>query len=200
MANADSATAQAVVTVFGSSRARYPDEEYMAAWRLGKLLAERDWTLCNGGHDGTMEAAARGAKELGGKTIGVTFNLYRPANRNVWLDQEIVTETLLTRLEKLVTLGDAYVILRGGIGTLLEFVLVWNLVQAPEFAHKPVVVVGEDWRSVFESMREHLPMHEYERESIRLVANVEEAVSELDVRLAGRAHSSDRKKRQLPLT
>jgi len=199
MANADSATAKPVVTVFGSSRARYPDPEYMAAWRLGKLLAKRGWTLCNGGHDGTMEAAARGAKELSGKTIGVTFNLYRPANRNVWLDQEIVTGSLFTRLEKLVTLGDAYVVLRGGIGTLLEFVLVWNLVQAPEFAQKPVVVVGEDWGSVFESMRDHLPMHEYERESIRLVPTVEEAVAELDVHLAGRARSSDRKERRLPL-
>jgi uncharacterized protein (TIGR00730 family) len=199
MANADSATARAVVTVFGSSRARYPDLEYMAAWRLGKLLAERGWTLCNGGHDGTMEAAARGAKELGGKTIGVTFNLYRPTNRNVWLDQEIVTESLFTRLEKLVTLGEAYVVLRGGIGTLLEFVLVWNLVQAPEFAHKPVVVVGEDWHSVFGSMADHLPMHDYEREGITLVSTVEEAVAELGNRLADRPLSSARKKRRLPL-
>jgi uncharacterized protein (TIGR00730 family) len=168
-----------VVTVFGSSRARPGDQEYADAVRLGRLLAERGWTLCNGGHDGTMEAAARGAKEVGGQTIGVTFNLYRPANRNIWLDQEIVTESLFTRLEKLVTLGDAYVVLRGGIGTLLELCLVWNLVQSPEFVNKPILVVGASWGSIVGEMRNELPMHPWEADSLELVGSVDEAVERL---------------------
>src|SRR5947208_9633171 len=135
-----------VVTVFGSSRVKRDDPEYAAARRLGTLFAEHGWTLCNGGHDGTMEAAAQGAKEAGGSTIGVSLSLYRPTNKNVWLDQEIVAESLFARLEKLVTLGSAYVVLPGGIGTLLEMCLVWNLVQSPEFAGKPIVLVGDAWR------------------------------------------------------
>src|SRR5581483_10085308 len=131
-----------VITVFGSSRAARGDAEYLVAQRLGELIAGRGWVLCNGGHDGTMEAAARGAKAAGGQTIGISLALAHPRSRNVWLDQEIVAGTLFQRLEKLATLADAYIVLRGGIGTLLELVLAWNLVQSPEFAHKAIVVVG----------------------------------------------------------
>src|SRR5438093_7143339 len=175
MASSEPPGPRRVVTIFGSSRARPADAEYRDAIRLGRLLAERGWTVCNGGHDGTMEAAARGAKEAGGKTIGVTFNLYRPSNRNVWLDEEIVTESLFTRLEKLVTLGDAYVVLRGGIGTLLELCLVWNLVQSPEFAAKPIFVVGSSWATIFDVLRDQLPMHPWEVGSLTLVDSVDEA-------------------------
>jgi len=168
-----------VVTVFGSSRVKRDDPEYDAARRLGTLVAQRGWTLCNGGHDGTMEAAAQGAKEAGGSTIGVSLSLYRPANKNVWLDQEIVAETLFARLEELVTLGSAYVVLHGGIGTLLEMCLVWNLVQSPEFAAKPIILVGEAWRSVASVLTENLPMHPWEAESIAVVDSVDEAVARL---------------------
>ena len=166
-----------VVTVFGSSRVQRDDPEYAAARRLGALFAERGWTLCNGGHDGTMEAAARGAKEGGGTTIGVSLALYRPANQNVWLDQEIVAESLFARLEQLVTLGSAFVVLRGGIGTLLEMCLVWNLVQSPEFTGKPIVLVGQAWRNVVVAFTENFPMHPWEAESIVVVDSVDEAVS-----------------------
>lgn len=168
-----------VVTVFGSSRVKRNDPEYDAARRLGTLLAQHGWILCNGGHDGTMEAAAQGAKEAGGSTIGVSLSLYRPANKNVWLDQEVVAETLFARLEELVTLGSAYVVLPGGIGTLLEMCLVWNLVQSPEFAGKPIILVGEGWRSVVAALQAHLPMHRWEAESIVVVDSVDEAVARL---------------------
>jgi uncharacterized protein (TIGR00730 family) len=168
-----------VVTVFGSSRVERDDPEYEAARRLGTLFAQQGWTLCNGGHDGTMEAAAQGAKEAGGSTIGVSLSLYRPTNKNAWLDQEIVAESLFARLEKLVTLGSAYVVLHGGIGTLLEMCLVWNLVQSPEFTGKPIVLVGDEWRSVVRSLREQLPMHPWEADSIILVDTVDDAVAAL---------------------
>jgi uncharacterized protein (TIGR00730 family) len=168
-----------VVTVFGSSRVNRDDPEYEAARRLGALIAQQGWTVCNGGHDGTMEAAAQGAKEAGGSTIGVSLALYRPANKNVWLDQEIVTESLFARLEKLVTLGSAYIVLRGGIGTLLEMCLVWNLVQSPEFTGKPIVLVGDAWRNVVGAFRENFSMHRWEAESIVVGVSVEQAVAKL---------------------
>ncbi len=169
-----------VVTVFGSSRVRPGDQEYADAQRLGELLGDRGWTLCNGGHEGTMEAAARGAKEHGGRTIGITISLYNGGNRNAWLDQEVVAETLFARLEQLVTRGQAFVVLRGGIGTLLELALVWNLVQSPEYAQKPIFVVGECWSQVIATLRETLPMHRWEERSITLVPTVEAAVERLD--------------------
>jgi uncharacterized protein (TIGR00730 family) len=180
-----------VVTVFGSSRVHPGDEEYANAQRLGELLGERGWTLCNGGHEGTMEAASRGVKERGGQTIGISISLYDRPNRNAWLDQELVTETLLARLEELVTRGEAYVVLPGGIGTLLELVLVWNLVQSPEFAQKPIIVVGESWHRVIATLRELLPMHRWEERSVTLVPTVEEAVDRLDAFFASRATANE---------
>ncbi len=180
-----------VVTVFGSSRVRPGDREYADAQRLGELLGDRGWTLVNGGHEGTMEAAARGAKEHGGRTIGITISLYNGGNRNAWLDQEVVAETLFARLEQLVTRGEAYVVLRGGIGTLLELALVWNLVQSPEYAHKPILVIGASWNRVLATLREALPMHRWEERSITLVPTVEEAVERLDA-FFGRSRSKSR--------
>jgi uncharacterized protein (TIGR00725 family) len=154
------------------------------------LLAERGWAICNGGHEGTMEAAAWGAKDAGGRTIGVSIEMYRPAVPNRWLDEEIVAESLFARLERLVTLGDAYVVLRGGIGTLLEFVLVWNLLQSRQFAHKPVIVIGADWKVVADTFHERLPMHAWEWSSIILVDTVDDAVQTLERRFAHEAASS----------
>jgi len=179
MAKRDALRPQRVVTIFGSSRVRPGDPEYEAALRLGRLLAERGWVLCNGGHDGTMEAAARGAKEAGGKTIGVSFSLYRPESPNAWLDQEIVAESLFTRLERLATMGEAYIVLHGGIGTLLELCLVWNLVQSPEFAYKPVIVVGESWATIVDVLRAHLSMYPWEASSLTVVEDVDQAVDRL---------------------
>ncbi len=172
-----------VVTIFGSSRVRPGDPEYDAAKRLGTLLAEQGWAICNGGHDGTMEAAAWGAREAGGHTIGVSVAMARHANRNAWLDEEIVAESLLARLEKLVTLGEAYLVLPGGIGTLLELVLVWNLVQSAPFSGKPIVVVGTGWADVLATIQSTLPMHPWEAGSLSCVASVEEAVALLVRRL-----------------
>ena len=183
-----------VVTVFGSSRVQPDEPEYEEARRLGTLFATHGWTVCNGGHDGTMEAAARGAKEAGGSTIGVSLGLYRPANRNIWLDQEIVAESLFARLEQLVTLGSAYVVLRGGIGTLLEMSLVWNLVQSPEFAGKPIVVVGNAWRRLLRTFKDNFPAHPWEANSIEVVDTIDEAVDRLAAHFVNAGKSPRRSK------
>jgi uncharacterized protein (TIGR00730 family) len=175
LATEQRAQVEHVITVFGSSRVRPGDAGYSEAQRLGELIAEKGWVLCNGGNEGTMEAAARGAKEHGGRTIGITISMYRVGFQNVWLDQEIVAESLFHRLERLVTLGDAYVVLHGGIGTLLELALVWNLVQSPEYAQKPIFVVGESWKQVFAGLKEGLPMHRWEARSLTLVPSVQDA-------------------------
>jgi uncharacterized protein (TIGR00730 family) len=175
--------ARRTITVFGSSRTRVGEAEYEAAMRLGRLLARRGWTICNGGNEGTMEASARGAKEVGGRTIGIGIEQYRPATPNVWLDEEIVAGSLFIRLEKLVTVADGFVVLRGGIGTLLELALAWNLIQSRQFSHKPLVVVGADWDAILATMRAHLPMHPWESSSPILVGTVDEAVDVLAGRL-----------------
>ncbi|MEA2642866.1 MAG: hypothetical protein QOF51_4260 [Chloroflexota bacterium] len=177
------------ITVFGSSRVHPGDDEYEAAQRLGRLIAESGWALCNGGHDGTMEAAAAGAKAAGGRTIGVSFSRFPPEHPNRWLDEEIIAETLFARLERLVTIGDAYVVLCGGIGTLVEFSLVWSLLQTLEFASKPLVVVGSAWRHVMDTLERELPMYDRERTTPQFVDTVDAAVALLRERAAAVARA-----------
>jgi uncharacterized protein (TIGR00730 family) len=145
-----------VVSVFGGSRAAEESPDYQDAYLLGGLLAREGYTLCNGGYHGTMAAAARGAKEAGGRTIGITVDLLARLTPNPWIDEEVATATLFARLERLATLGDAYVALRGGIGTLLELALVWNLGQLQGEPHRPIVTVGPGWRSVLRALPRYL--------------------------------------------
>ena len=104
------------------------------------------------GHD-------RGAKEAGGHVIGVTVEVVASAFErvpNAYLDQEIRTAALLERIDKLVELGSAYIVLPGGAGTLAELGIVWNLALLGALHGKPVVVVGRGWERVLNTMVEQL--------------------------------------------
>jgi uncharacterized protein (TIGR00730 family) len=145
-----------VVTVFGSARTQEDSEEYKLAYDIGKQLALAGFTICNGGYAGIMEASAKGAKEADGKTIGVTFKNNFKRNANKWIDEEIFKPTLVERMMKLVELGDAYVVLKGGTGTLLELAAVWEFINKGLLKEKPIVIVGEFWSGVVETLREEL--------------------------------------------
>jgi uncharacterized protein (TIGR00730 family) len=144
-----------VITVFGSSRPIEGGTEYQLAYEVGKHLARAGFTLCNGGFGGSMEASARGAKEAGGRTIGVTFDIKGRA-ANSWIDENIHVPALIDRMMKLVELGDAYVVLKGGTGTLLELAAVWEFINKGLLAEKPIVIIGDFWKSVVETLREEL--------------------------------------------
>ena len=144
-----------IIVVFGSSRPKPGDPEYQLAHALGAELARAGFVVCNGGYAGIMEASARGAKEAGGSTVGVTVTEFSKA-ANKWIDKEIRLPTLTERLMKLVELGDAYVILKGGTGTLLELAYVWEFINKGLLRQKPIVVVGNFWNGVIETLKEEL--------------------------------------------
>ena len=148
-------TMNKVITVFGSSRPVNGDEEYQLAYEVGRQLSIAGFTVCNGGFGGIMEASARGAKDEGGKTIGVTFNIKGRA-ANPWIDENIHVPALIDRMMKLVELGDAYVVLKGGTGTLLELAAVWEFINKGLLAEKPIVIIGGFWQNVVETLREEL--------------------------------------------
>lgn len=145
-----------VITVFGSSRPRPGDEEYKIAFDVGEQLAKAGFVICNGGYGGTMEASARGAREARAKTIGVTCSSFGPRQANNWITENITEQSLVARLVKLITLGDAYVILKGGTGTLLELAAVWEFMNKLEMAEKPIVVVGGFWNGVVSTLKDEL--------------------------------------------
>jgi len=140
-----------IVTIFGSSKPLEGDNSYRLAYDLGLTLAQAGWTVCNGGYQGTMEAAAKGAKAAGGKTIGVTCTIFGRSGPNAYLDEVIETSDLFERVRKLMDLGRAYVVLPGGSGTLVELALVWEMVAKRLIPPKPIVLLSRFWESVIEA-------------------------------------------------
>ena len=143
------------IVVFGSSRPKAGEREYDVAYETGKLLAAAGYRICNGGYGGVMEASARGAKDAGGSTLGVVMEWFS-TTANPYIDQKIVTKTLNERLLKLVELGDTYVVLQGGTGTLLELATVWEFIFKHVMKEKPIVVVGDFWSPVVNTLKDEI--------------------------------------------
>ena len=136
-----------IITIFGTGRAKQGDAAFQLAYEVGKLLAEAGFTIANGGYGGTMLAAAKGAAQIGGEVIGVTCSAFKNSTANRYFTREIVTSSLDERLETLMKLGQAYVVLPGGTGTLLELAKVWELKNKGFLkADKPIILLGGFWK------------------------------------------------------
>jgi uncharacterized protein (TIGR00730 family) len=143
-----------IVTVFGSGTLRAGTEHYEQVRVLGSALAERGFAVCSGGYAGVMEAVSRGAKESGGRTIGVTAKSFRSRSRvNQWIDEEIRVATWQDRLFELVKRGHAYATCKGGTGTLVELAVVWEMMKKGTMETKPIVVFGDFWSPVIDCVR-----------------------------------------------
>lgn len=139
-------------SIFGGSRPKEGSKAYVEAQRLGKTLAQLGHTVLTGGYIGTMEAVSRGAAEAGGHVIGVTcaeIEHWRSIGPNPWVKEEWRKQTLVERLQALVESCDAALALPGGAGTLTEISLAWNLMIVGAMAQKPLILIGDEWRSVF---------------------------------------------------
>ncbi len=147
------------ITVFGSSKPRPGEPDYLQAMRLGELIANAGHTVLNGGYIGTMEAVSRGAAEAGGHVIGVTcaqIERWRNTGANPWVREERRFETLNERLNELIHACDAAIALPGGPGTFTEITLFWNLLIIEALPPRPLVLVGEGWRRVFLTYQENM--------------------------------------------
>ncbi len=183
------------VTVFGSALPAEGSEIYQDAQRLGRLLAEAGYAVCNGGYGGLMEASARGAREVGGHTIGITCVIWpRPANP--YIVEEVRTQGFTERLMTLIERGDAYITLPGGTGTLAELALVWEMMNKGSLAktvggRKPVLALAPYWQPVMDCLRQEANLTptgakgpESALDIVTMIATPERAVDELRRRLS----------------
>lgn len=161
------------VTIFGSSIPIPGDAEYESAFRLGKILGENNLNVCTGGFQGIMDAASKGAAEAGTEAIGVTVNIFS-ARPSEYLTKEIKCNSLFERLTKLIELGDAYVILNGGTGTLLELALVWESMNKNLLIEKPCAAVGKMWSEIITPMEKQIEMEKRKTGLIRCFDSVDE--------------------------
>ncbi len=173
-----------IITVFGSSRPSVGDAGYEEARALGRALATRGFVVCTGGYGGVMEAASRGGKEAGGRTLGVTAEFFR-SRANAWVDEEVRVKTWQERVFELVRRGDGYVACKGGTGTLVELAVVWEMLNKGVMSGKPFVVLGEFWRPILERVREveqHASWGEASNRLIHVAPTPDEAADYLAAR------------------
>lgn len=139
---------ETTVAVFGSRKPKPGSETYELAYQLGRQIAARGWTLCNGGYGGTMEASAKGARDAGGNVLGVTCSIWGRSGINAFLSREVCTDTLFDRIRALVELSHAYIVLPGGTGTLLELSLVWEMANKNLLKDTPIILLGNFWQPI----------------------------------------------------
>jgi hypothetical protein len=141
------------ITVFGGAQPREGSAAYEEARQLGALLAHSGHTVLTGGYMGTMEAVSRGAHENGGHVIGVTceeIENWRSAKANQWVKEERKFKTLTDRMMELIQVNDGAIALSGGVGTLAEITLMWNLMIVESLPPRPLILIGSGWQSTFD--------------------------------------------------
>lgn len=138
------------VTIFGSARPAADDWVYGEVKRLAAALAALDCDIVTGGGPGLMQAANEGAREaeIGGANIGIRVELPFEQTVNPFVTQAFEHQTFFTRLHHFVLVSDAFVVVPGGIGTALETMMIWQLLQVRHLHEVPLVLVGPMWRGL----------------------------------------------------
>ena len=144
---------QKKIAVFGSGIIKEGSRQFKIAYEIGFFLAKAGFTVVNGGYGGSMLASAKGAKKAGGKTIGVTTDDFG-SSKNPFIDRELRKKTWQERLHRLIELGDGYIVLDGGTGTLTEFMVVWEM-ENKKFQKKPVMILGRYLKTGVKALRKN---------------------------------------------
>jgi len=147
------------VTIFGSSRMHAGDELYLEVRRLAQELAAMGCDIITGGGPGLMQAANEGELlgDVANRTYSIGLNVELPHEQapNPFVEKLYHHGTFFSRLHHFVQLSSAFVVMRGGIGTTLEALMVWQLCQVGHLKRRPLIMVGEMWRGLVDWGREH---------------------------------------------
>lgn len=145
------------VTVFGSARTDPSHWVYQEVKRMCSSLAAMGCDIVTGGGPGLMQAANEGAREAQaasrGQSIGIRVELPFEQEVNPFVEEAFEHETFFTRLHQFVLMSDAYIVAPGGIGTVLESMMIWQLLQVRHLQDTPLIFAGSMWRGLVEWVR-----------------------------------------------
>jgi len=135
------------VTIFGSARAKKGTFGYEETRRLAAALARMGCDIVTGGGPGLMQAANEGAaaSPRRAKSVGIRVTLPFEQNVNAFVTEAFEHRTFFTRLHQFVLSSDAFVVAPGGIGTVLELMIIWQLLQVHHLEKMPLILVGAMW-------------------------------------------------------
>jgi len=143
------------VAIFGSARAKPGTFVYEEVKRVAAALTEMGCDIITGGGPGLMQAANEGAKSVGlpERSMGIRVDLPFEQEVNPFVEMAFEHKTFFTRLQHFVIASDAFVVVPGGIGTVLETLMIWQLLQVRHVENVPLIFVGKMWAGLIEWAR-----------------------------------------------
>jgi uncharacterized protein (TIGR00730 family) len=172
------------VTVFGSARFPENNEYYKMAREVGKGLSEIGFTVMTGGGPGIMEAANRGAKDAGGRSVGANIILPFEQDPNPYLDKYVDFNYFFVRKVLLMKYSYAFVVMPGGAGTMDELFEALTLIQTKKISDFPVVIMGKDyWRNLIELFEDFVEKGTISKDDMKLFLltdSVDEAIQHIE--------------------
>jgi len=175
------------VAVFGSARTKPGDDCYATAEKVAYLLTKKGFGIITGGGPGAMEAANKGAKYAGGKSVGLNINLPHEQSANAFIDSDklINFDYFFTRKLMFMRYSQGYIVLPGGFGTLDELFEAITLIQTDKLVDFPVILISRkywggliDW--IKEKMLEEAKISPEDMDLFQVVDTAEEAVEAID--------------------
>jgi uncharacterized protein (TIGR00730 family) len=168
------------VSVFGSARTIPNTRWYNDARKFGALIAREGFGVITGGGPGIMQAANQGAKEVGGKSIGIGIELPFEAGMNEYVDMGVENRYFFTRKVMFLKYSQAFVVFPGGLGTLDELFEALTLAQCGHNIKYPIVLVGKEyWSGLIDWLKntvcEDNKMNKEDLNLFRIVDSAEEA-------------------------
>ncbi len=161
-----------LVTIFGSARILPGTDDYERIKKLAFQLTGMGCGIITGGGPGLMQAANEGASMTGldavQRSIGIRIDLPFETDANPFVGKAYEHKTFFSRLHHFIIMSDAFIVVPGGIGTMLELSMVWQLLQVRKLYDTPLILVGDMWSELVDWARKHMY-----KEDIHLASSVD---------------------------
>lgn len=171
------------VTVFGSARFKEDHPYYKTTQQLSAEIAKLGFTIMTGGGPGLMEAANRGAKDVGGKSVGCNIVLPHEQKPNPYLDKWVNIRYFFVRKQLLIKYSFAFVVMPGGFGTLDEYFESLTLIQTKKISEFPIIIFDKayhkDLVEHIEKMKQAGTISSTDTELFLITDSIEECISKI---------------------
>ena len=177
------------VSIFGSARIKKNTNEYNQVYELAKKLAQNKADIVTGGGPGLMEAANIGAKDGSpdSKSFGLHIDLPFETTPNEHLDVTFHHKKFSSRLDEFMRISHAVVVTPGGIGTILELLYTWQLIQVDHITSRPIILLGDMWGGLVkwmkaEPLKSNL-INKSDFDNIKTVQNINDVITILEPKI-----------------